>query len=573
MIMKYKLMMLIGCLTLLILYTQPVQASDAENKSLQVIVNNDSIIISIENDQGQGKSISLATPAFADTATSGGLMIKNELYIDNDKIIIDGEEFTSADIQKMMISRYDGRNVTFRAGLPGETCAALGTRRVIKIDRSDSKDKLGFSGLVIAKNEEIRGDAVAITGDIKVFGKVDGDIISVLGNIFMYDGSYAGGDVASPFGKVITEGDYRIKGTLSSLDKKPNPCKTNVDVSARFNRVEGFTPMMDIRFRDFEHQLPDVDFGLSYGFAIKNWNVDFGFKQNIGIGGPFYLGGKYYSGVYTPDQWYFTQTENTIAGLFFKEDYYDFYRRKGGQVFLGREFWEKGFAQAEFTAQANSPLKKYAISGIFGGHKKFRDNYSTILPDSSAILGLKGDLRMIGLHFGWDSRDKKYSYHHGQYLSLSLQTTGKSLIGKLGGDFSYDILEAEIQHYQPITNRQFLGVRLRGGLSNQQIPLDRWFSLGGMGTLRGYDFKEFVGNRYFLTNIDYYWEFSEDFAMAVFADLGQTGFGKRQFERSGLKSDLGIGVIVGDAIRLDIAQRLDDTGRSPILTVRCEETF
>jgi outer membrane translocation and assembly module TamA len=94
-----------------------------------------------------------------------------------------------------------------------------------------------------------------------------------------------------------------------------------------------------------------------------------------------------------------------------------------------------------------------------------------------------------------------------------------------------------------------------------------------VGSLRGYDYKEFAGNRYFLTNIDYYWNFSGDFATALFADLGQYGFGEKQFQTIGLKTDVGIGLMFEDLFRLDIAQRLDDTGKGPVVTGRFEWGF
>jgi hypothetical protein len=571
--MKSRMIFIVGCMIAFSLAIDIAWAAKNDKGSLEVIVDGDSIILSIEGATGQNKSVSLSKDSISGIPSGSGIMIENELYIDGDKIVIDGIEFTNNDIDKMMISREDEHGMTFRAKLPEAYRNSEPSRRVINIDRSNGKDRVAFSGLIVAENEVIHGDAVALTGDVKVFGKVYGDIVSVFGNIFMYDGSYADGDVAAPFGKVITEGQFQIKGNRCSKDEEHKRHTGNVDVSARFNRVEGFTPLMNISVRDTKHELPKVDFNLGYGLALKRWNLDFGFKQNIGIGGPFYFGGKYYRGAYTADKWYFSETDNTLAGLLFKEDYHDFYMRKGGRLFAGREFWKNGFAQAEFTAQANSPLTKHTNKAIFGGHKKFRENFSTVAMDSAALSGLKGNLKMLGLHLGWDSREKEPSYHRGQYFDLSLETAGDGSLGNLGGDFSYDIAELNLQHYQPVTPRQFVGFRLRGGLSNQTLPLDRRFFLGGVGSLRGYDFKEFQGNRYFLMNIDYYWEFSEDFVVALFTDLGQAGFSKKQFENNGLKTDLGVGLRLFDAFRLDIAQRLDNTSEKPIVTARIETTF
>jgi hypothetical protein len=577
-IMKSKLLLVSVNFIALIAIIGMAHAAGTEKSSLEVTVDRDSIILSISGDQGQNKSVSLFKDRVINNPNGNGITIENELYIGDDKIVIDGVEFTTEDIDDMLISREGNESgMTLRAKLPDTYRDSETPRKVIKIDRTTGKDRVSFSGLTVTEGEVVEGDAVALTGDVKVFGRVHGDIISVLGSVFMYDGSFADGDVVAPFGKVITEGKYKIRGKLTSKDEEYKRHTANVDLSARFNRVEGFTPLMNISVRDSKHELPKVDFNIGYGFALKRWNLDFGFKQNIGINGPFYFGGNIYQGAFTPDKWYFSETDNTGAGLFFKEDYHDFYKRKGGRLLVGREFWKNGFAQAEYTAQANSPLTRHTNKAIFGGHKNFRGNYSTVYGDSAALAGLKGDLRMLGLHLGWDSRDKDIdgvpSYHRGQYFDLTLEMAGDGSLGDIGGDFSYDIAEMTFQHYQPVTPRQFVGFRLRGGLSNQILPLDRRFFLGGVGSLRGYDFKEFEGNRYFLTNIDYYWEFSDDFVMALFTDLGQSGFSKTQFEKNGLKSDVGVGLLLFDAFRLDIAQRLDDTGEKPVMTARIETTF
>ncbi len=552
-----------------------VNAAGNEKNSLLITLDGDSIILTISGDSGENKSVSLFKNQLIQNTTGDGLIIQNELYIGDDKIVIDGIEYTTETINEMLISRRDQSGMTFRAKLPDKYRNEETSRKVIKIDRSNDDNRIGFSGLTISKGDVIYGDVVALTGDVKVFGKVYGDIVSVLGDVFMYDSSYADGDVVAPFGNVITEGQFKIKGKLSSKDKENKRHTANVDISARFNRVEGFTPLMNFSVRDSKHELPKIDFNIGYGFALKRWNVDFKFKQNIGIGGPFYLGGNIYRGAFTPDKWYFSEADNTVAGLFFKEDYHDFYMRKGGRLLAGREFWKNGFVQAEFTAQANNPLTKHTNSAIFGGHKKFRENYSTVIADSAAFAGLKGDLRMIGLHFGWDSRinSEEASYHRGQYFDLTFETAGDGSLGDIGGDYSYDIAEIGVLHYQPITPKQYVGFRLRGGLSNQQLPLDRRFFLGGVGSLRGYDFKEFEGNRYFLANIDYYWKFSDDFSLALFTDLGQAGFSKKQFEKNGLKSDIGVGLLLTEVIRIDIAQRLDKISKSPVITGRIETTF
>ena len=574
--MGKKQKIILGFVALGIIALAGTGAARPPDGALRVIVDDDSVRVTVESAGGKTKSLALARGIVEEATDTSAerrrpdFQIRDEIIIEGDKIVIDGAEFTIDEINRMLISRDRDKSITLRAGFP-HIYDGPNAPKITKAERLDSNDRVGFSGLTIGQEDVVQGDAVSLTGDVNVFGRVKGDIVSVFGNIYLYDGSIAGGDVVAPFGKVITSGDINIKGTQVSQDKKYRSHKSEFEVSARFNRVEGFTPLAGIHYTDRKKELPDIDFSLGYAFALKRWDFNFGFKQ--ALGSTYYFGGKLYQGVYTPDRWFFSESENTVAGLFFKEDYHDFYKRKGGQIFWGRKFWQNGHAQLEYTAQANNIVSKHTNKAILGGKKNFRENYSTILPDSASIRSIKGDLRSAGLHLAWDSRDKKPRFRSGQSADILLETAGDGLLGDLGGDFSYDIVEGSLAHIQNLTRRQYLGIRIRGGLSNDQLPLDRWYFLGGVGSLRGYDYKEYAGNRYVLANIDYYWDFWSDFTMAVFTDFGQAGFGKNDFEKMGLKSDIGIGLMFEDDFRIDLAQRLDDTDKSPVITGRLELQF
>ena len=59
-----------------------------------------------------------------------------------------------------------------------------------------------------------------------------------------------------------------------------------------------------------------------------------------------------------------------------------------------------------------------------------------------------------------------------------------------------------------------------GGSIEGTPPLQERFYLGGIGTLRAHDFKELVGNRFFLANIEYRASVMEDLQVVFFTDMG-----------------------------------------------------
>ncbi len=550
-----------------------VDAAPPEKSSLKIFLSNDSITVSIDDRPGTGFKTAIDSIPKIITTGIPGANIENELVIDGNKIIIDGKQFFFEDVKRFRVTRSGKYGVTISAGLPFQKFRKKETT-VADIDLEEPSTKVSVSDLTIASGEVIEGNAVAVTGDIKVYGKITEDVVSLFGDIYLFDGSSIGGNVVAPFGKIFAYDKPRISGQCIGRNHQVEKTRTlNLDFSFRYNRVEGFTPLIKVDFADKENELPEIESGFGYAFALKRWDLLFGFKQAIGAIGRPYFGARTYRGAFTPDLANFTYGENTLAGLLFKEDFHDFYFRRGWQGYIGADLGRGDFIQIEYTVQKNEAIDKRTNWSIFGRGKNFRENYSSVLPDSAPIIGMDGKHKKLGLRVVWDDLPENKTGRSGNRLGILLESAGKGSIGGLGGDFSYEILEIEALRYQPISPSQYLGIRLKTAYSDQELPLDRWLFLGGEGTIRGYEFKEFAGNRMLLLNVDYYWKFSKEFSMAVFADFGQAGFGEREFAEMGLKPGIGVGFLMEDFLRLNISQRLDDTDKSPVISARTEMRF
>ncbi|NIT55067.1 MAG: hypothetical protein GWN00_02110, partial [Aliifodinibius sp.] len=57
--------------------------------------------------------------------------------------------------------------------------------------------------------------------------------------------------------------------------------------------------------------------------------------------------------------------------------------------------------------------------------------------------------------------------------------------------------------YQPVTRGERIRLRMMAGTSEGALPLQKNFELGGISTLRAFNYKAFSGNRMFLTNVEY----------------------------------------------------------------------
>ncbi len=71
--------------------------------------------------------------------------------------------------------------------------------------------------IVVGGDEEVRGSAIAIFGNVVVRGRVDRDVVSVLGNVELAGGSEVGGDVTAILGRLDRAREADVAGSVFSL--------------------------------------------------------------------------------------------------------------------------------------------------------------------------------------------------------------------------------------------------------------------------------------------------------------------------------------------------------------------
>jgi hypothetical protein len=534
---------------------------DSTGGDIDISISGDSVIVNLDKD---GVVTSVTVMGDSLSKTPSGIKIENELRIEEGKIFIDGEELTEEQLDRLSINQ-DQETMT-KSGSPRDWRREIKRRRLATA-YSNTGDLVKFKDITIDSTTTIRGDVASISGDINVYGEVDGDLVSVFGDIYLNSGSVVRGDVSAPFGEIHREPNVEIKGK-SFRDKDRTKDKKNdlsLDMSVRFNRVEGFTFLPGLRYDDRRGKLPQVSVDGAYAVTLKRWEYDFGIKHRVGKNIGPYFGANLFQWAKTPDAWRLSEDENSAAGLFFKEDFNDFYWARGFSgktgIFLGQHF-EGGIS---YTAERISNLKRTAKKAIFGGNKKFRENWSTELADSASILAMAGDLQEFGVGLSYSNWDDKKTPSKG--LSASIDWT-KSLESS-DDNFDYKAVSGQIEARIPVGRDQTLNLRTVGGYSDDNLPLFKRYFLGGTGTLRGYDYKEFRGNRQLLFNADYIWTFfHSDFGAGLFFDSGKAAFGGHDFNAAPYKSDVGVSFLIEDSFRIDLAQRLDDLDKSPVVFAR-----
>ena len=562
----------LGLLIIALLYSTTHSAELYEptngngNGELEISISGDSVRITFEKD---GLEKTAIVNADSVVRSPNVLYFQDVLVIEDGMISIDGVELSEAEIERLSVSRDEEYFSPWCEDENGKK--QIRRKRLATVRPGRNGDVVGFHDVIIDSASVIHGDVVSLSGKITIRGKVYGDIVSVFGDVDLEDGAYIQGDVAAPFGEIHRAENARVKGEVVNRREfgEEKKHRASLGMSARFNRVEGFTFLPSFRFVDRNGRIPTTEVNLAYAVSLKRWEYDFVVKHRFGKTIGPYFDADMFQQASSQDLWIFSESENSIAGLFFKEDFWDFYWQRGFRGEAG--IYHKAGMEAglSYTAARISNLQRTAEKAIFGGKKEFRENWSTILPDSADLMNSAGNLQEAALTFRYDTRDEKAEPHSGIFAALAIRQT----IDSEPVDFEYQMITAEIKGYIPVGRDQTVMLRTNAGYSDDYLPLFKRFFLGGVGSLRGYDYKEFSGNRYMLLNADYIWQFHRcELGAGIFFDAGKAGYDE-QFNDNDIKTDVGICLLVSDAIRLDLAQRLDDLDKSPVVFARLQTLF
>jgi len=257
---------------------------------------------------------------------------------------------------------------------------------------------------------------------------------------------------------------------------------------------------------------------------------------------PTFLGLSVYDSIYNKDE-----TVNAIASEY--EEHYI-----GAKLSFGRKF--------ENDVKIGVELKtENASYELISGN----------LPDDISE-GLTNSITPI---ITYDTRDDVFNPTEGWYDSFSVQFSG----GILGGDYDYrkydlvlrtyittDILEEKGEESTLVNtiNEGVLALRAMGGYSDSKLPSFDRYEIGGVSTIRGYDYEEFSGDKMLVLNAEYRFPLAENFQGVVFADCGNAWDYDEPISINDLKFGAGLGVRFDTpigAIRIDYGIGEDKEGQ------------
>ncbi len=264
-------------------------------------------------------------------------------------------------------------------------------------------------------------------------------------------------------------------------------------VDARFTRVEGFYLGAS---EDLKSLIPQTVLGIGMGYGFSDKRMQYGVSVSVRPIGkqPFTIGGEAYRRAdHTPDGGYYGAVVNSIAALFDKNDYRDYYRAEGYSAWADYAPGRRFRSRITFVSQDENSMPVATSYGFILRDRAFRPN--------PAIA--EGTRRLVGLTISFGLKREALDIVNNSNLEITAEHSSPAF---LSSDFDYTRVSTILTYTVPVFGRDLLfpaSLRIRafagkgfGNLPPQQsFTADtRLTGFAPFGVLRGGLVKEYSGD-------------------------------------------------------------------------------
>lgn len=340
----------------------------------------------------------------------------------------------------------------------------------------------------------------------------------------------------------------------------------------RYNRVEGAVLGLQRRplsLRDSK-ETARIYGQVGYAFALNDLRYTIGAESKLirseetGLK----IGVSYEKQTLSPDQWKTSYAENSLGGVGFGYDFFDYYEGEGFAAYAVQALPSTFRLTAGFRAEEHRSLSRNTAWSLFDA--------ATFRPNPAAEAGrlYAGMMSLEGGHI--EDRD-------GLPTGTAFRTT--AMIGTaFGGNLRANRYEVDGRAFLPLSVDTRLAIRLRGGYATSDAPPQQQFSLGGIGTVRSYDQNARRGTRMLLANVEYIIDgatldddFLDDLFLVGLFDAGWVSPPGSRVRTEDVLPSAGVGLGLDDReVRLDVSWPLRTvpvTGSRPSIWLRITPNF
>ncbi len=357
----------------------------------------------------------------------------------------------------------------------------------------------------------VRGTLVAINADLRLEpgARVTGDVIVVGGVLQRGDSVTIGGEVRvqQELLRYTLDGD-RIepesfipgewRPRIGDDDPKREAYTDLFFVAARtYNRVEGLPVLIGPRFRrttDWGRVQVEA-LGVVRTAEPVRWDrgtIGHDAKAEVRFGNAYglVLGGRLFDVVDPIEAWQLRNAEAGLSTFIRHQDLRDHYGRHGGEVSLGGRIGDEVSLSLAYGRERWRSVEGRNPITLFNDREPWREN-----PDVA-----QGTMDLLSLRLNVDTRERlRAPWIGGWYVAADLERGQGTLATPLAplpgygaaADAEYTRVFVDARRYTNLSPGTQLNFRLVAGgqLGSDDLPMQRKLSVGGPGSIEGYDFR------------------------------------------------------------------------------------
>ena len=384
--------------------------------------------------------------------------------------------------------------------------------------------------VTVGASETVTGDLAVMAGQVIVAGQVTGRVVVINGSLVVRSAGRVGGSAIAIGGTVTTIGAGEVAGNVRSYPEhvlvETEPARLVVRdesederwyrrrmtprdgsrgdlrlVTARtYNRVEGLPLLLGPRaYLNFSWGRVTADaMGVLRSadrFELKSENLGHLLRMEVQLGGSrgIRLGGRIEDVVTPVEDWHLSDSEVGIASFLLHRDYRDYYNRHGNSISA------TGFVGDNIDATVSYTDETWSTPAARDPWSLLRDNQDW---RPNPVLDA-GRFHLVRAGVRYDTRNSASDPWSGWFITGDYEY-GVGRISEYGptsrairdinptGRNAYDRILLDVRRYNRVSAEGQLNLRLVAGgwLSGDDLPLQRRFSLGSVGSLPGYDFRQ-----------------------------------------------------------------------------------
>jgi len=335
-----------------------------------------------------------------------------------------------------------------------------------------------------------------------------------------------------------------------------------------YNRVDGLNLGASARVTLFDPVSFDhaEAYGhVAYGFSSHKARYAVGALKPFGPDRQFAVGYEYHDLTDNDDAFRRRTVDDLPGSRIYFTIFEDYYRRRGHEAYAFARATSRFQVGALWRSDDYASLPVTADDQILFSHERTR-NPVVSEGRMRSFLGVARWAWKSELFSSWSEERESFllrnpygtPFERDQEArveaSLEVATPG------LGGDFDFRRFIGQARAARVFSPRQALLVRGLVGVGSGDVPPQRRFYLGGLGTLRGYSLKQFAGDHVVLTTAEYWLYPRSPWPGLVFFYDGGTAWDRGR-PRPGWKHDVGAGIDWPGGghgyLRLDVGFPLD----------------